>query len=83
MGDVRKNILQTDFEGKKAYKEKPGKNNILHWKEISFMTSNPEKKKLFNRYRPGKKFLTPEVSAKKFLPIYITHNRPHYSWSTT
>ena len=30
MGDVRKNILQTDFEGKKAYKEKPGKNNILH-----------------------------------------------------
>ena len=37
MGVFReKNILQNDFEGKKACKEIPGKNDIQHWKKYHY-----------------------------------------------
>ena len=56
MGDFgKKNILQTDFEEKKACKEIPGKNNILPWKKISLVTYNAENKnKQLHRYMSGK-----------------------------
>ena len=41
MGDFRKNVLQADFERKKACKWIPGKKIILQWK--SLMTYNAEK----------------------------------------
>ena len=54
MGSFRKNILHTAFEGKKACKEIPGKNDTPHWKKKSLMTYNAEK--ILHRYMSGKNF---------------------------
>ena len=63
----KKKILQTDFERKKACKEIPGKNNILHWKKyILLMTYNAEKTSYTVIIMSGKKFL--EVGEKNTYP---------------
>ena len=54
MSDFRKKYPADWFRGKKACKDIPGKNNILHWKKISLMT-----------YIILKKYLTPIYIRKK------------------
>ena len=51
-----KNILQSDFERKKACKEIPGKNNDPAPKKILLMTYNAEKKNLTYIYVGEKNF---------------------------
>ena len=66
-----KNILENDFERKKACKEILEKNDILHWKKISLMTYNAQKNS-YTCYKSGKeKFLTQEVW-KKSITFSIT-----------
>ena len=65
MGDFREKYPATDFERKKARKEIPGKNNILHWKKYySWRIMLKKEKKSFTVYMWGKKFSTPEVWEK-------------------
>ena len=72
MGVFReKNILQNDFEGKKACKEIPGKNDIQHWKKISLLIAyNVEKEipEVWEKYTSQTKSLIPRPKSQMANP---------------
>ena len=71
MVDFRKKYPVHWFRGRKACKDMPGKNNILHWKKFPSWRIQCWKKNLTPLYLREK---TPEVRKKKFSP---TLNHPY------
>ena len=88
MGDFRKKKYPLDwFRGRKACKDIPGKNNILHWKR-NFPHDVYNAEKILHRYMSGKKFLAPEIWEKILAqnkpnippPPQKSNGRPHRGW---
>ena len=89
MGDFRKKYPVDWFRGGKVWEDIPGKNNILHWKNISLMTYIMLKKNLAMLHVRKKISNSSQVWEKKFLPklnhLYPSprqksNGQPHRGW---
>ena len=86
IGNFRKKFPVDWFRGGKACKDKPGRNNILHWKKNSLITYIMLKKILhsynqliFNFRGLGKKFL-PKLYHLYPPPPRKSNGQPHRRW---